>query len=53
MDLHSAFGDINLNKQGAYLRLSRIAENQALEKDSRYEACILLLDKAVNEENLE
>ena len=54
MDLNSAFIDTNLNKkQGAYLRLSRVAENHSFDKQTRYEASLVLLEKAINDENLE
>lgn len=41
------------NKQGLYLRLSRIAENHAFDRQTRYEASYTLLEKAINDENLE
>jgi hypothetical protein len=41
------------NTQGLYLRLSRIAENHAFDRQTRYEASLTLLEKAINDDNLE
>lgn len=43
----------SLSKQGAYLTLSRITEKHTLSKIDRFNASLLLLEKAVNDGNLE
>ncbi len=53
MDLNSAYIDTNNKNQGAYLRLSRVAENHSFDKQTRYEASLVLLEKAITDENLE
>ena len=42
-----------LSKQGAYLTLGRITEKHTISKNERFNAALLLLEKAVNDGNLE
>ncbi len=54
MDLGAANNQISgLAKKSTYLKLLRVVENQALSKQTRFEAATSLIEKAMSEDNLE